>query len=366
MRNLMLVGLVSSLLIGTVASSRDRVAPPQKGKPIRIIPPVVRGKFELRVQKDSRFPKEERPAASKPASNDGLQITVQPEKKEFAGNGPLALEVVLTNTSKKPLRLNRVNELGGTPRLVIANQKTAGQWTVKGKTGKSAKTLTLQPGKSTKYTVVVESTGFIRPRPIPLPRPRPLPPRRLPPQRTEVKGADKPVIVQPAGKPKIGIGRPIRRPIVWNPTLPIGQGPCRARLFLEFQDGSKTADAKAAFWTGKIVSGPVDFKIGKPEPGWTPGQPLQKKQAIRLAHPVAERALKAAYKPVAGLRPPKQGPWIESPEKSATAKKDKTGNWTIRWAAFPKTGHQYNVTVKVSKFGGARVTEVFTGYSKSR
>jgi hypothetical protein len=359
MRNLAFLGVVGVIAAGT-ALAKDAAAPkqPARRRPaIGILP--VRGQFETRVQTSPRFKKQNRPAASKPASVNGLQVTVQPEKKTFAGNGPLAFEVTLRNVSERPFQLDRATLLGGSPKLVISNQKTAAQWTAPElKKGATAKTVMLKPGKTVKYTLVVESR-FIVPVPIPFPGPRPLPPRRFAPK------AAQPGVLRQPGKPGIVIGGPIRRPPIFvNQLLPCGQGPCRGRIFLEFT-APDAAKSKTPFWSGKLASGTFDFEVGKPEPVWTPGQPLKKDQAIRLAHPVAERALSASYKPVAGLRPAKVGPWIESPEKTATAKQDKAGNWTVSWTSFPKTGHSYNVTVTVSKFGGAAVTEVFTGYSKA-
>jgi hypothetical protein len=361
MRHLTLIAVASVIITGA-AVAKDAVAPKQaiRGRTVRILP-VVRRQFATRVQTASRFKKQDRPAASRPAGVNGLQVTVQPEKKTFAGNGPLAFEVTLKNVSEKPFQLNRATLLGGGPKLVISNQKTAAQWTAP-ELGKpsttAAKTVAIPPGKSVKYTLVVESR-FIVPVPVPFPGPRPLPPRRAVPRAVQ------PAVLRQPGKRGIAIGAPIRRrPFVWHPSLPCGQGPCRGRLFLEFT-APDAAKSKTAFWSGKIASGTFDFEVGKPEPDWTPGQPLKKNQAIRLAHPVAERALSASYKPIAGVRPAKAGPWIESPEKSAAAKKDKSGNWTVSWTHFPKNGHSYNVTVSVSKFGGATATEVFTGYSKA-
>jgi hypothetical protein len=358
MRNLKWLGLVGSIAAGT-ALAKDVVAPqqPARRRPaIGIVP--MRGQFETRVQTAPRFKKQDRPAASKPMTINGLQVTVQPEKKSFAGNGPLAFEVAMKNVSEKPFQLNAATQLGGSPKLVISNRKTAAQWTAPElKKSTTAKTVTLKPGKTLKYTLVVESRFIGGPIPFPGPRPIPLPRPRVVPK------AAQPAVLPPPGKPGVVIGVPIRRrPIVVNPLLPCGQGPCRGRLFLQFV--AQNAEESAPQWSGKIASNTFDFEVGKPEPVWTPGQPLKKEQAIRLAHPVAERSLSASYKPVAGIRPAKAGPWIESPEKTATAKQDKAGNWTVSWTSFPKTGHSYNVTVTVSKFGGAAVTEVFTGYSK--
>lgn len=327
-----------------------RVAPIVK--PGRVAP--VRGKFQLRVQKQARFPKEKRPAASKPATVNGLTITVQSEKQEFTANGPLALEVVLKNTSQKPITLPAAATLGGKPRLVMSNTKTKAQWQLPGKL-EAGKSVALAAGKSVRYTVVVEAR-FVVPRPIPLPGPRPRPlPRRLQPAKGALQANQK-------GRRGIAIRRPI---IVAQPQMPVGQGPCNARLFLEFAKPEGDAAPKN-LWTGKIASAPFSFNVGKPAPIWRPGTPLDKNRAIQIAHRVAERALTGHYKPLAGLRPPKKGPWIESPAKTATAKKDKSGNWRVSWTAFPSKGHSYNVTVAVNRFGGATATEVFTGYSRGR
>lgn len=379
MRTLLIVTTVA-LSIPTAFAADEPAGSAQAGRAIadppvkrRRIPPRV-NRFTMRVQKSARFAKEDRPAASVPNSEKGLQITIQPEKKEFAGNGPVALEVTLTNVSKKAFRLNQPGTLGGTPKLVMANQKTAAQWSITAKPrGANPKdVVVLKPGKTLTCYVVVEGT-MIFPRPIPFPRPLPGPnPLPVPPRRRiQFKGA--PGVgggAAPVDQPKIVIGKPgrpigpIRPPIVIRPTLPVGQGPVKATLFVEFKE-TETDNAKTPrLWTGKIASKPVTFKIGKPS-FIVPGQPVSKEQAIRVAHPAAERALKAAYRPVKGLRPPKVGPWIESPEKTATAKKQKNGGWTVSWTHFPKSGFSYNVTVSVSRFGGANVTEVFTGYSKS-
>ena len=349
---------LSLLAISLANTSKADKRPPQVIKPG---PPIVpaRGKFKLRVQKDARFAKGKRPKASKPASLNGLSITVQPEKEEFTANGPLAFEVVLKNTTKKAITLPSASTLGGKPKLVISNQKTAAQWSLPGKLG-DGKVRELQPGKSVTLTVVVEAQFVVpRPIPIPLPRPRPIPlPRRL----KDAKGKALQAVVK--GQRGIAIRRPI---IVAQPQVPVGQGPCNARLFVEFEKKNGAEENKQApFFTGKLASAVVSFKIGKPGPIWRRGTPLNKQRAIQIAHRVAEGALRGHYKPLAGIRPAKKGPWIESPAKNATAKKDKAGNWRISWTAFPRKGFSYNVTVAVNRFGGATATEVFTGYSKGR
>lgn len=337
---------------GQPAAQPQVPAQPQVAKPIRVLPPV-RDPFQLRVQKNSRFPKEARPAASNPASNNGLEITIQPEKKEFAGNGPLAFEVVLTNRSKKGFMLHSSSFGGGaSPKLVISNQTNANQWTIAGKWQFGPSPTPLEPGKSLTLTFVVESR-FIGPVPFPRPIPRPFLGR---PDMLKGKAAAQIRI----GKP----GRPIRPPVIVRPNLPCGEGKCRARLFLEFTQTPLKRRYKYPHWIGKIATGTVDFKVGKPQPVVGPGGPATKEQAIRVSHPVAERALQGNYKPVANIRPPRVGPWIESPEKTATVKKTANGGWTVSWTSFPKNGHGYNITIDVSRNGGAVVREVFTNYSK--
>lgn len=326
-------------------------------KPIRIRP-QVRVPFQLRVQKTSRFPKEARPAASQPVSTRGLQVTIQPEKKEFAGNGPLAFEVVLTNTSKRGFMLHSPHGLGTSPKLVISNQTNANQWSIVGKLDTGHVPAALAPGKSLTLTVVVEAR-FIRP--VPFPQPRPLP--RPLPGRPNVRNQKAGAALQVKQRRPV-IGRPIRPPVVVAPSLPCGQGQCRARLLLQFTQTPLKRRYQFPHWQGKIASGTVDFKVGKPQPIVGPGGPNTKEQAIRVAHPVAERALRNHYKPVDGVRPPRVGPWIESPEKTATVKKLANGGWTISWTRFPRNGHGYNVVVDVRRGGGAVVREVFTSYSK--
>ena len=316
---------------------------PRVARPIRV-KPIIRNQFQFRVQKSSRFPKQARPAVSKPVTNRGLQVTVQPEKKEFAGNGPLAFEVVLTNRSQKGLMLYSPNGLGKSPQLVISNLNNANQWTISSTLKLGGSSTPLAPGKSLTLTAVVE-TRFVRPVPFPQPIPRPN-------------------VRRGKGAAQIRIGRPIRPPIIAVPAMPCGQGKCRARLLLEFAENPQKKRYPFPHWTGKIASGPIDFTVGKPRPIVVPGGPASKDQAIRLAHPVAERALQGHYKPLANVRPPRVGPWIESPEKTAAVKKSATGGWSVSWTSFPAKGHGYNITVEVSNRGGAVVREVFTSYSK--
>ncbi|GAB4136867.1 MAG: hypothetical protein Tsb009_04130 [Planctomycetaceae bacterium] len=316
-------------------------------KPIRPLPVPVRQKFQLRVQKISRFPRQLRPAASKPASKNGLEVTIQPEKKSFPLNSPLAFEVKLTNRSKQGMLLFGVDGLGVKPKLVVANLKNANQWSIQSQfdpARKNGKSIPLMPGKSLTLYLVAESSLIPRPGPIPIPRPR-----------------------KPSPFLQIRQGRPIiRPPIPVNQNLPCGQGKCRARLFLEFQQNPDKRRFPFPHWVGKLASESVDFQVGKPEPIFVPGQPLTKDRAIKLAYPVAERALRAHYKPIENIRPPHPGPWIESPEKTAIAKKSAAGVWTVSWTHFPKAGHGYNVKVEVFANGLANLRDVFTSYSRAK
>lgn len=342
--------ITAAFLLGADAVKEPQ--PPAKQrrivKPIRPLPPV-RNLYRLRVQKTSRFPKAARPAASKPVSTNGLQVTIQSEKKEFAGNGPLAFEVVLTNRSKKGIILFSPNGLGKSPKLVISNQANANQWSIVGKLNSPAAFTTLAAGKSLTLTVVVEAS-FVRPIPFPQPRPGIRRGKAAPQIRI--------------GKPGQIIGRPFRPPIIAVPNLPCGQGKCRARLLLEFHQGPQKREFLFPQWNGKIATGTVDFTVGQPQPIVAPGGPTTKQQAIRVAYPVAERALQSHYKPIANIRPAKVGVWIESPEKNAAVKKLAGGGWTVSWTKFPRTGHGHSVTVTVSATGASFVSAVFTSYSK--
>jgi hypothetical protein len=347
------------------AASRLRA---RVGKPIRRPAPVpVAQKFRLRVQKTSRFPKQVRPAVSKPSAVNGLEITIQPEKKEFALNGPLAFEVKLTNRSKQGLMLFGSSSLGVKPKLVVKNLKTAKQWTIQGTISPALGgdiSVVLAPGKSLTLTLVAEAT-FVRPIPRPFPRPVPFPQPRIQLQRAVGAIQIAPAGRKPADKrPGIVVGRPVRPPFIVNGNLPCGMGNCRTQLFLEFARNPQKRKFEFPHWTGKLATATTDFNIGKPAPNFVPGQAVTKSQAIRMARPVAERALVGHYKPLKTFRPPRVGPWILSPEKTATVKKLTNGGWKVGWTHFPRSGHGYNVTVDVNSRGGAILRDVFTSYSK--
>jgi hypothetical protein len=325
----------------------------------------VQATFAMKIETKPRFPKTARTAASQVAETKGLAVTIQPEKNTFAGNGPLAFEVVFENKSKKPILLHGLEHLGVGPKLVVANLANTNQWTVVGKfeKAKNMPAVKLAVGEKKKYTLVVEATRFIRPPvivPFPRPRPRPFP------ARGHVK-ADRAVAAPPRrGKP-IQIAPPRRRPPVFiGPLLPCGQGKCRVRLLLEFKQAANAGKQAASQWVGRVATGTVDFTVGKPVPGVVPPivvQPFTKERAITSAHEAAERALQANYKPVAGIRPAHKGAWITDPQKSAGVKVKKGTGWTIQWTSFPKAGFSYNVTVDVNTGGGAVVREIFTGFS---
>ena len=125
--------MIAMFLLSATMVRGMGVEPAAQGKPLRAgvvkpIAPIANPKYKVSVQSKPKFPNAERPQASVPASLSGLSVTIQPEKKTFAGNGPLAFEVQLTNTSKKPFLLYRGATLGEGAKLVISNRQTAAQW----------------------------------------------------------------------------------------------------------------------------------------------------------------------------------------------------------------------------------------------
>jgi hypothetical protein len=354
------------LLSATVVRGED-VEPAAKGKPQRIkivrpIVPIANPKYKVSVQPKPKSPKAERPKASVPASLQGLSVTIQPEKKTFAGNGPLAFEVQLTNTSKKPFLLYRGATLGEGAKLVISNRKTAVQWEPGTPAiAKRGGVVSLPPGKSVKFSLVIE-TQFVA---IPFPRPLPRPIPRPFPKRQQLEGKAVAAVQAPVGRRRPAVISP---PFI-GPVMPCGQGPCRVRLLLEFK-GDPLGKYATPLWTGKIATGTVDFEVGGPQPIKPPVivppivGPLTKAQAVTLAQAAAERALVANYKSVQPVRPPHAGVWISNPQKTARVKEQKGGGWTVSWTQIPKgKGFRFNVTVLVGARGGAQVQEIFTGYS---
>ncbi len=356
------IPLAAGLLIAAGALFAAQAEDQGNGKIIKPAPPVpAQAAFELKVEAKPRFPNANRPAASEPAEVKLLSVTIQPEKTEFAGNGPLSFLVTLENKSKSPLLVYGLEHLGAAPKLVVSNLDNANQWSIAGDftKAKDQAAVPLGAGESKTYTLVVEA-NIAFPRPIPLPRPLPMPLRPVPAPVFRAGEAEK----QPANPQPVPPGR--RRPIFVGPALPCGAGKCRAKLFLEFQT-DPLRRYRVPQWTGKIATGTVDFEVGKPQPGVQlpgVGGPLTKQQAIRLAQAAAERALQSNYQPAPGIKPAHQGVWIKDAEKTAAIAEKKPGGWTISWTAFPKTGFSYNVKVDVSPSGAATIREVFTGYSK--
>lgn len=328
---------------------------PPGGQPIIAAP-----KWTMSIQEKPKFDEKQWGDVSESSTTKNLALTVQPELGEFAGNGPLAFRVTLKNDSPKPIVLAG-GRLGAKPRLVLANQKTAAQWSLEMKESDESKPVTLAPGKAVSYTVTVTADQvFVMP-PIPRPIPRPIPlPRPVPqpfPAQPAIGNGKAEALQVDRRRPVV----PIRPPVVVGPVVPVGQGKIRARLFVEFE---KT-EAKPTAWTGRIASNPVEFEIGAPKPIVPPvvGAPTTKEQAVRVAVPAAERALQANYQPVAGIHPAHSGTWIDDPTKTANVTETKTG-WRVAWTHTPKgKGFGYNVTVEVSRGGGAVVREVFTAYS---
>lgn len=346
-----LVFLGSTLVRSDLGVSDD--AKPAVGRQIKIvkpIAPVVPAKYRVTVQSKPKFPKQKRPAVSQPAAEKGLSVTIQPERTKFAGNGPLAFEVVLKNVSQKPFLLSGAEVLGRKAKLVIANRKTAAQWEPGlPAAGQDVTAVELAPGKTLTYSLVVEGL-FAFPRLLPRPFPRPFPKRGK--------------IQAPAGA-----GVKIDRRLFTGPVMPCGMSTCRSRLLLEFNADPRRR-YKTPQWTGKIATGTVDFEVGRPQPILPPivgppfVGPITKQQAVKLATPVAERTLNSNYKPVEPIRPPHTGVWIVQPEKTARVKQRKGGGWTVNWTHVAKgKGFTYNVTIAVSATGAVSVREVFTGYS---
>ncbi len=326
-------------------------------------PIVAQTPFQLKVETKPRFPNEARPEASTPATEKSLSVTIQPEKNEFAGNGPMSFLVTLTNTSKTPRMVFGLEHMGVKPKLVVSNLNTGAQWSIQGKTvnAKNAAAVQLEAGKSKTYTVVVESNVLIAPQPIPRPIPFPQP---IPFPAVRKNAAVQQPILQPVQPKKILPRRPF---VVVGQPLPCGSGKCRAWLLLEFQTDPVRRYQFPTF-QGKLATGTVDFEVAKAQPVVVPPVvgvpgPLTKERAIALAQTTAERALQANYQPVAGVKPAHQGNWIENAAKTATVTESNTA-WTVAWTHFPKSGFSYNVKIDVNKNGGVAIREVFTSYSR--
>ncbi len=358
--------LLSLLLLTTsqvAPAAEDEIAPPIRPPIVKPVQPIGRpvvpvAKWSLSIQKDARFDEKSWGEASEPVSTRGLRLVVQPERKSFAGNGPLAFRVTLENVSENAIELAG-GRLGAKPRLVLANQKTGAQWSLTAKASKT-KGVKLAAGDSASYTLVVSAPQIVFPRPVPVPLPGPIP--RPLPQPIPFKGVRFQACGAAGQAQPVPIRRPIRPPVFVGQVVPVGQGTVRAQLFVEFDKPAQ--DSKA--WSGRLAAKPVEFEIGKPEPVVPPGVPTTKETAVKAAIPVAEAALRSNYRPVPGIRPEHSGTWIEDAEKTANVTQTKSG-WTVSWTHTPRRGgFGYNVTVDVTRGGGGVVREVFTSYSPKR
>ena len=180
-----LLGLFAGLVV--TAAGTDKTPPLKPPPPGRI----VQFPFRIIIQKRPRFPDGQRPEPSKPVVERGLSVSIQPERKEFAGNGPLDFQVVLKNDSNASFLLYGVEHLGLTPKLVISNLENTNQWVVTRTvvTCKAMFSTVLAPGKSLTYAIVVERVSSVIPFPNPIPRP--IPSTKRPPEMSQsVAAAD--------------------------------------------------------------------------------------------------------------------------------------------------------------------------------
>lgn len=262
-----------------------RIAPPAQVAPgqiieRRVLPPQPRA-FRLTTQEKPLVPGEPRTKPSTPASQQGLEIVVRPERKEFALNGPLSLRVTLKNVSERTLRIPAAAALGGHVELVVSNQKTGAQWTISSpaKAAEKVAAKSLKPGESYTVTLIAKAPANqwppierpfplpVQPQPVDNPRIQPLPAGK-PVVRPAVNDAAQPKpgpnqVLPPGGQPVPGNPRIMPRPVFPQQGMPCGVGPCRALLLLEFPGNAAAPGALAGgkLWTGRIAAQPVDFEV---------------------------------------------------------------------------------------------------------
>ncbi len=259
------LGILGVITLGNEsANAEDRVAPVPPG---RIVRPVLQQvQFKMKVQDDSLFNETVRGVASVPASTFGLEVTLVPEKVTFAANGPLAFTVELKNVSEKPFLLYGAEHLGREPTLVISNQQTAAQWTLKGEFAKAPQKapVKIEAGKTISCTLVVQSTVQAWPRPVPRLVPQPIPLNKVGQGRGAAPVQIAPSVEEDAKKRKPIIDRR-RPPVIWGGfvALPCGQGQCRARLLLDFQKDPSGKEYDTRQWKGRLASGVVEFTVNK-------------------------------------------------------------------------------------------------------
>lgn len=365
MRTLVALAVSLSTAVASAEGPDDR---PRIPEDFLRRPAVVRPTYSVRVQAEPRLPKDERPDASTPAGDGRLSLTIQPERKSFPGNGPVAYTVTLTNKSEKSILLYGAEKLGRRPDMVFVHQKTAGQSRMTGDwdTDFKAAPLRLDSGKSYTRTFVIESQAVAGPVPLPRPEPIPFP---LPGPRPELRRDAAPKAAAPAPPVRKGEREAERMPLIAAPAVIADVGTVRTRLMLEFTAPAEAAKGPDAVWTGKIASDPVDVEftipVWKGVPGIPPGGPVTKEQAITVAHQAAEAALNSAYDPIDPVRPAHSGPWIADPQKTATVKeKANAAGWSISWTHTAKgKGHTHHVVVDVDANGRTNIREVFAGYS---
>ena len=155
--SLAVVGALLASGAWLAAQAKEEKGDGQKIKPAPGVP--AQSAFELKVETKPRFPKENRPAASVPSEVKSLSVTIQPEKKAFAGNGPLSFLVTLENKSKAAVLVYGLEHLGASPKLVISNLTNANQWPISGDftKAKDQPAIRLGAGESKTYTLVVEA-----------------------------------------------------------------------------------------------------------------------------------------------------------------------------------------------------------------
>ena len=205
-RNYLMVALAAICCIGLSASSskaevKAEIAPqpdqpvakvkikigrfvqpgrPAIGRPVVKEMPKYQQPKEIQVQTKPKYKETQAGKVSTPVDDRGLQVTIQPQKDSFNVIEPLAFTVILKNISKKTIVLHRGEVLGPNPKLVVANMKTAAQWTVKAdfSDNKREKSITLKPGEELKRTLIASAVSHrnIRPGQI-MPFPQPIRPR---------------------------------------------------------------------------------------------------------------------------------------------------------------------------------------------
>jgi len=197
-------------------------------------------------------PKVVKPKASDPATKDGLSIVVRSTKVVYAQREPIALEVTLTNVSKKTFALAGATMLGWLPgrglTFVIKDVKTGKTRILKSGTNPMImapvrmENKTLAPGKSVVVRTAVNQWSWSR----------------------EMEG-----VGRWERRTKPPPARLVRKPIGAE-MLP--GGTYRISVLCELHKGFGRGDV--TFWVGSIMSKPVEVKVDPkkvaPAPGGRP------------------------------------------------------------------------------------------------